>query len=81
MKWKAKIIDVRDVGNGTADVTIRYKFGDKEFSRSYNIHAQSYQTPQSFEDFIRSELTSLTLFEDVYASIESLIDIDISLDD
>ena len=80
--WKAKIKEIRDIGNGTADVTVDY-FDDinpeVSISRNYNFHA-SEDILEVARSQIISDLKSYKTFDDIKKTIGELVGSELTIE-
>lgn len=74
--WTGRIVgEIRNVGNGTADVQVQYTSDiDELVTDSYNLHAASFPTVQSVEDLIRGKVVALEAFDVVKVTLEQVRD-------
>lgn len=74
MAWKAKIIRVGDTNVGTANMDVNYYNGDVDFTKTYNLEPQSFDTSEKVINFVKQELISLNTFQEVVEEIKQVID-------
>lgn len=80
--WKARISDIHDVGNGTADVRVEFfddSSQDVPIVKSYNFHAceDLLATAQSQ---IRTDLRNYQSFSELKSQINTLVGIELTLE-
>lgn len=72
---KARIESVRDVGNGTADLSVTFikKNGEISTRKSFNLHKEAFPDKASVRTFLQAEAAKLQDFSDMVENLADLV--------